>query len=95
MDFDWQTLQPWIVAASVALVGRCVHYMLLVRDGLFRWRWGLLWDVPISMGTGVAMAALMEGLGVSGNAMIAGAALAGHLGPQALKTILESAVTRK
>jgi len=95
MDQDWDALLLWLVTAGVGFVGRCVHYMMLARDGLFRWSWGLVWEVPISMGTGVCMAALAQGLGLSGNALIATAALAGHLGPQTLKTVLEVLVKRR
>ena len=92
---DWEALKAWIIVSAVALIGRVVHYMLQARDGIFRWSWALIWDVPISIGTGVCAAALAQGLGLSGNAVIAVAALAGHLGPQFIKSLLEALIRRR
>ena len=91
----WDSYKVWLIAAVGALLGRFVHYAVLARDGQFRWSWMLVWDVPISISTGICAAALAQGFGLEGNALIALAAVAGHLGPQFIKSVLEAFIKRK
>lgn len=41
-DFDWNQL--WL-AASLALVGGCVHILGKVVNGLYKTKWGILLDL--------------------------------------------------
>ena len=95
MNQEWETMKLWLTAAGVALIGRVIHYLVRARDSEFRWSWLIFWDIPIAMGTGVCAAALAQSFGLTGNGLLAVAGLAGHLGPQFMKSFLEMLARRK